>query len=76
MVRAQDRIGLAYAHLEGGNLEFIKNNVFEAYYKYVINDFFHVTFDLQHQNDVRESSFDYQLNPKGWTSSIRLTANI
>lgn len=74
--RTRDRVGIAYAHLDGGNVGFIKNNVFEIYYKYAINDLFHITFDLQHQNDVRESIFDNQMNPSGWTSALRLTANI
>jgi len=68
--RPQDNIGIAYGYLEGGNTGIDRTHVFEAYVRFLLNDYFAVTADLQYQNEQLEEGG----GPKGVIPGIRLTA--
>ena len=68
--RDKDTIGLAFAHLEGGNGALQQTQVFEAYYRLGLGDHFAVTADVQHMSDeVRGMN-----GPEGTIFSLRGTA--
>lgn len=65
--RSSDNIGIAYAYLDGGNLEVEFSQLFETYYRFELNEFFALTADAQYlkdENGVEES-------PKGWVIGLR-----
>jgi porin len=68
--RAQDNIGIGYAHLRGGNLEVDKTDVFEVYGRFGLNEIFAVTGDVQYMKDTLKEGD----SPKGWIFGVRLTA--
>jgi Carbohydrate-selective porin, OprB family len=68
--RAQDDIGIAYGYLEGGNIGIDRTQVFELYVRFLLNDYFAVTADLQYQNE----RFEGGGGPRGVIPGIRLTA--
>ena len=68
--RAQDNIGIAYGYLEGGNSGIDRAQVFEAYVRFMLNDYFALTADLQYQDERLEEDG----GPKGVIPGIRLTA--
>ena len=55
--RADDNIGIGYAFLDGGNKPnddgFVTDTsqIFEAYYRIVMNEYFALTLDGQYMND-------------------------
>lgn len=68
--RAQDDIGIAYGYLEGGNRGIDRTQVFEAYVRFMLNDYLAVTADLQYQDEELTGGG----GPKGMIPGIRLTA--
>jgi porin len=68
--RPQDNIGIAYGYLEGGNTGIDRTQVFEAYVRFMLNDYFAVTADFQYQDEQLEEGD----GPKGVIPGIRLTA--
>jgi len=68
--RASDNIGIAYAYFDGGNLEVESSQVFETYYRFVLNDFLALTADVQYLKD----QYDVDENPKGWVLGLRAVA--
>jgi porin len=68
--RLQDNIGIAYAYLDGGNTGIDHSHVFEAYVRFVLNDYIAVTADLQYIDE----DYDEGKGPCGWIPGIRLTA--
>lgn len=68
--RGEDNIGLGYAYLNGGNLDVDKTQVAEAYYRFVLNDYFALTADVQHMKD----DFKEGDSPKGWIFGLRAAA--
>jgi porin len=68
--REQDNIGIGYAYLNGENdLDFTQ--VAEVYWRFVFNDYFAVTADLQYMQD--EYKID-QNDVDGLIGGLRLTA--
>jgi hypothetical protein len=69
-MRVDDNIGLGYAYLDGGNLEIRHSQAAEAYYRFVIDDYFALTADVQYMKDDLRN----QENPAGFICGLRLTA--
>ena len=68
--REQDNIGLGVAYLDGGNTDVDSSLVCEGYVRFVLNEMFAATADVQYLADeVSEAQ-----NPNGWVGSIRATA--
>jgi hypothetical protein len=72
--REDDNIGLGYAYLEGGNTDVRHTNVFEGYYRAVLNKYVAITADLQYMSDDLEKIDPDQENPTGWIFGLRMTA--
>ena len=69
--REDDNIGIGYGYLEGGNLEIDYTNVAEAYARFVLNDYFALTLDVQYEKDEYVSSAGD--GPEGLTLGVRGT---
>lgn len=67
---ANDNIGVGFAYVEGGNLDIHHSRVYEAYYRYVLNDTVALTVDLQYINESLKST----TGPKGFIPGMRLVA--
>jgi len=52
--RSDDNIGIGYAYLDGGNMGIDNSQVFEAYYRYVFNEYIAATADIQYMKDSME----------------------
>jgi hypothetical protein len=63
-------MGIGYAYLEGGNTGIDHTQVFEAYVRFLLNDYMAVTADIQYMDE----SLNGEEGPKGWIPGIRLTA--
>lgn len=72
--RESDTLGLGYAYLDGGNLDIESTQVFEGYYRFVINDYLALTADVQYMSDDRVQADPTQEDPEGWIVGMRLTA--
>jgi hypothetical protein len=72
--RPDDNIGIAYAYLNGGNTNVRRTNVFEAYYRAVLNDYFAITADVQYMDDSLRKTDPLQESPEGWILGLRATA--
>jgi porin len=70
--RADDNIGLGYAYLDGGNLDVNNSQVAEVYYRFVINEYFALSADIQYMRDNLQD----QENPAGFIYGLRLTAEL
>jgi len=68
--RAQDNIGLAYAYLNGGSLDIDHTHLAEAYVRFVLNDYFTLTADLQYMKDRLKGGG----GPEGFIPGLRLVA--
>jgi porin len=68
--REQDNIGIGYAYLDGANQELDSGNVFEAYVRFLLNEYFALTADLQYVKDNMKTGDDL----KGFISGLRLVA--
>jgi hypothetical protein len=68
--REDDNIGLGYAYLNGGNLETDNGQVAELYARFVLNDYFAITPDVQY---LRQKSKDDEVI-EGFIFGIRLVA--
>lgn len=49
--REQDNIGIGYAYMGGGNQDLDNAYVFETYVRFLLNDYFAITADLQYQDN-------------------------
>jgi len=72
--RKEDNIGIGYAYLDGGNGDIDNTQVFEAYYRSVLNEHMALTADVQHMKDDLEKIDPRQNNPSGWLFGLRFTA--
>ena len=72
--RPNDNIGLAYAHLQGGNTDVKHSNVFEGYYRASLNQYVAITADVQYMDDDLDKVDPTQRNPHGWIFGLRATA--
>jgi len=70
--RENDNIGLGYAYLNGGNLDIDETQVFEAYYRLVLNEYLAFAADVQYMKDDYKESADSE--PKGVILGFRATA--
>ena len=68
--REQDNIGIGYAYLDGANQDLDSSNIFEAYVRFLINEYFALTADVQYVKDNMKTGDD----PKGFVSGLRLVA--
>ena len=68
--REYDNIGIGYAHVIGGNLDVAHSDIFEIYSRFVLNDIFAVTGDVQYMKDSMKEGD----SPKGWIFGLRMTA--
>ena len=66
--REQDNIGIGYAYLDGANQDLDSSNVFEAYVRFLLNEYFALTVDVQYVKDNMKTGDD----PKGFISGLRL----
>lgn len=65
--REQDNIGIGYAYLEGGNQDLDNAYVFETYVRFLLNEYFAITADLQYQdNNMKQAA-----SPSGFISGVR-----
>jgi hypothetical protein len=70
--REDDNIGIGYAYLNGADdSDLDYSQVFECYWRFVLNDFFAFTADLQYVQDKYENNDD---DIAGIIGGIRLTA--
>lgn len=65
--REQDNIGIGCAYLEGGNQELDNAYVFETYIRFLLNEYFAVTADLQYQ----DNNMKLGDSPSGFISGVR-----
>jgi porin len=72
--RDGDNIGIGYAYLDGGNGDIDHSQVFEAYYRAALNEYFAITADVQYMSDDRDQVAPGQEDPQGWIFGLRLTA--
>jgi hypothetical protein len=72
--RDEDNIGIGYAYLEGGNQSVENSQVFEAYYRAMLNEYAAITADVQYMKDDLIEEDPRQENPEGWIFGLRLTA--
>ena len=70
--RPDDTIGIGYAYLEGGNMGIDNSQVFETYYRFLVNEYIAAAADIQYMKDSMEEDG----NTDGWIFGIRLTAEI
>jgi porin len=70
--RENDNIGLGYGYLKGGNLDIDQTQVFEGYYRLVLNDYLALTADVQYMKDDYKDSADSE--PEGVILGLRATA--
>jgi porin len=68
--REQDNIGIGYACLDGANQNLDSSHVFEAYVRFLLNEYFALTADVQYLKDNMKTGDD----PKGFISGLRLVA--
>ncbi|MBW2603030.1 MAG: carbohydrate porin [Deltaproteobacteria bacterium] len=65
--REQDNIGIGYAYLKGGNQDLDNAYVFETYVRFLLNEYFAITADLQYQcNNMKQG-----ISPSGFISGVR-----
>jgi porin len=68
--RPRDNIGVAYAHLTGGNLEIERSRIAEVYYRFVVVTALAITGDIQYmRDDLRGAQ-----GPAGFVFGLRVTA--
>jgi len=72
--RDKDNIGIGYAYLDGGNRNVKQGQVFEAYYRAVLNEHAAITADVQYLQDELTKTDPNQDDPEGWIFGLRLTA--
>jgi porin len=65
--RAQDNIGIGYAYLGGGNQDLDNAYVFETYVRFLLNEYFAITADLQYQ----DNNMKLGTGPSGFISGVR-----
>ena len=68
--RGQDNIGIGYAYFDGGNDGTKSAAVGEAYYRWLMNDLFALTFDVQYQENKYETPAD-GTDVDGFTYGLR-----
>lgn len=68
--RENDNFGIGYAYLDGGNTDLESSQVAETYVRFVLNEFFALTVDVQYMKDQYDNSDD----PRGFIYGLRLTA--
>jgi len=65
--REQDNIGIGYAHMGGGNQDLDTAYVFETYVRFLFNDYFAITGDLQYQDNKMKQGD----SPSGFIYGVR-----
>ena len=65
--RVDDNIGLGIGYLDGGNQKIINSYVAETYYRFIIDERFALTGDLQYMQDIRQDG----KNPEGFILGLR-----
>jgi len=70
--RPDDNMGIAYAHLNGGNQGVDHTHVLETYVRFALSEVFAITGDVQYMNDAMRQGD----SPDGWIFGLRLTAEL
>ena len=70
--RENDNVGLGYGYLNGGNLDLDRTQVFEGYYRLVLNEYLALTADVQYMKDDYKDSSEPE--PEGVILGVRATA--
>jgi porin len=65
--REQDNIGIGYAYLNGGNQDLDNAYVFETYVRFLLNEYFAMTVDLQYQDNNMKLGY----SPSGFVYGLR-----
>ena len=65
--REQDNIGIGYTHMGGGNQDLDTTYVFETYVRFLFNDYFAITGDLQYQDNKMKQGD----SPSGFIYGVR-----
>lgn len=65
--RELDNIGIGYGYLDGGNTDIARTNVFETYYRFVVNDYLAITADAQYMEDAYHGGEQVD----GWVLGMR-----
>ena len=65
--REQDNIGIGYTHMGGGNQDLDTAYVFETYVRFLFNDYFAITGDLQYQDNKMKQGD----SPSGFIYGVR-----
>jgi porin len=68
--REHDNIGIGSAYLDGGNKNIDNSKVAEVYYRFVLNDIFAATLDVQYMRDKLNGSESLD----GFIYGLRITA--
>jgi hypothetical protein len=68
--RERDNIGLGLAHLQGGNSDIARTNVFETYYRLALNDRIALSADVQYMQDQYRAG----TSTEGWIFGLRADA--
>ncbi len=68
--RENDNIGIGYAYLSGGNSSIDNTQVAEAYVRFLLNEIFALTWDVQWMKDDLVAGD----GPKGFIYGVRMTA--
>nr|VFK32451.1 MAG: porin [Candidatus Kentron sp. MB]VFK35722.1 MAG: porin [Candidatus Kentron sp. MB]VFK77444.1 MAG: porin [Candidatus Kentron sp. MB] len=68
--RVDDEIGLAYAHLSGGNDVIEKTDVMEGYIKFQFSEYTDLSLDIQYLNEQKTDAID----PHGFVYGMRVNA--
>ena len=68
--RENDNIGIGYAYLSGGNFSIDNTQVAEAYVRFLLNEIFALTLDVQWMKDDLVAGD----GPKGFIYGVRMTA--
>ena len=68
--RKDDNLGIGYAYLDGGNKDINSSQVAEAYARFVLNEYFALTLDVQYMKD----KIDNEDDPSGFIGGLRMTA--
>jgi len=78
--RESDNAGIGYGYLEGGNGDISRTNVFEAYYRFVVNDYLALTADVQYMSDdyssAERGADDDVQDQSGWVLGVRAVVEL
>jgi hypothetical protein len=66
--REEDNLGIGYAYMCDGNTSLDSSQVAEAYARFVLNEYFALTLDVQYMKD----RIDDEDDPNGFIGGLRM----